>query len=273
MRTKTLFLSAATLLAGLISTQAQNVYSVNIVGYVNVPARLGFANMGNPLDAQVSNSASNVIQNAFDPISGQGPWDGSQVQIWNGTQYTVYFLDSNPADFPPGQFTGYTDTSGNPLSPPVLGPGVGFLFNNQTASSNVLTFVGAVRGQNGAVISNNVSLPTNPLFNYVSSALPLAGGVSSSLQLSNVFDNIAGQGPLDGCQIQVPNINNSGQLTFFSVFFMDSNPDDYPPGQFTGFTDTSGNPLPEPQIPMGSGFFFVNQAGSTVQWKQVLNLQ
>jgi len=278
MRTKALLLSAAALAAGLISSEAQNVYSVNVVGYVNVPARLGFSSMSNPLDAAGSNSATNVIQNVFDSGAGQGPWDGSQLQIWNGTHYTAYFLDSNPDDYPPGQFTGYTDSSGNPATPPVLGPGIGYLFNNGTASSNVLTYVGNVRGVttggSGAMaISNTVALPTAPLLNLVGSALPLSGGVSSSLQLSNVFNIGLGQGPLDGCQIQTPNINNSGQLTSFTAYFMDSNPDDYPPGQFTGFTDSSGNPLPEPVIPMGGFFFFVNQAGSTVNWNQILNLQ
>ena len=52
MRTKTLLLSAAVLAAGLVASQAQNVYSANVVGYVtftsktNAPA---FEVINNPL--------------------------------------------------------------------------------------------------------------------------------------------------------------------------------------------------------------------------------
>jgi hypothetical protein len=52
MRTKTLLLSAAAMAAGLVSSVAQsNVYSVNVVGYVNqvLPAGTLVA-VANPLD-------------------------------------------------------------------------------------------------------------------------------------------------------------------------------------------------------------------------------
>jgi len=51
MRTKTLLLSAAVGVAGLVAASAQTVYSVNSVGYVNVDLVTGFNMIGNPLDA------------------------------------------------------------------------------------------------------------------------------------------------------------------------------------------------------------------------------
>ena len=53
MRTKTLLLAAALTAAGIASIQAQsNVYSVNVVGYVNVVAPVGqFKMIANPLNA------------------------------------------------------------------------------------------------------------------------------------------------------------------------------------------------------------------------------
>ena len=49
MRTKTLLLTAALVAAGVVSSQAE-VFSVNAVGYVNVPLVAGFTMIANPLN-------------------------------------------------------------------------------------------------------------------------------------------------------------------------------------------------------------------------------
>jgi hypothetical protein len=50
MKTKTLLIAAAALVAGIVSSEAQ-VYSANIVGYVNVSGNANqFALIANPLD-------------------------------------------------------------------------------------------------------------------------------------------------------------------------------------------------------------------------------
>jgi hypothetical protein len=51
MRTKTLLLTAALAAAGMASAMAQNVYSVNAVGYVNTVVNHGFNLLANPLKA------------------------------------------------------------------------------------------------------------------------------------------------------------------------------------------------------------------------------
>src|SRR5690349_15762138 len=48
MRTKTLLLTAALAAAGAASAMAQNVYSVNAVGYANVALKKGFNMVANP---------------------------------------------------------------------------------------------------------------------------------------------------------------------------------------------------------------------------------
>src|ERR1700674_3452751 len=88
MRTKTLICAAALLAAGVATSMAQsNVYSLNVVGYVNVPTTGGgFFNMiANPL-----NNANNSITNLFSTAQ-----DGDQVYRWDvvaqnlsGTVYT-----------------------------------------------------------------------------------------------------------------------------------------------------------------------------------------
>ncbi|HOP98077.1 MAG TPA: hypothetical protein PLH97_00315 [Verrucomicrobiota bacterium] len=79
MRTKTLLLSAAALVAGLASSVAQsNVYSVNVVGYVNQPMPTGFRIIANPLDAPT---------NTLNALLSSAP-SGTQLYKWNGSGYT-----------------------------------------------------------------------------------------------------------------------------------------------------------------------------------------
>ena len=82
MRTKTLLLSAAALLAaGIVSSQAQAVYSQNIVGYASVVLPPGVYEMiANPF-TNGNNSASNVLT---------GLQGGENVFIWNGHGYYQY---------------------------------------------------------------------------------------------------------------------------------------------------------------------------------------
>ena len=65
MRTKTLLLTAALVGAGIASSMAQAVYSVNAVGYVNLTLPIGYSMIANPLN-NGSNALSQVLPNAPD---------------------------------------------------------------------------------------------------------------------------------------------------------------------------------------------------------------
>jgi hypothetical protein len=267
---KTLLIAAAALAAGVISSQAQAVYSQNIVGYVNQPTPAGFSLFSNPLDTQdgtgaVNNNATNVFPNPFNAITQAGPLDGNQLLIWTGTKYNTYVFDSNPSDTP----TGFTDTTGtHVLTPPLLGPGVGFYINNTTGASLTNTVVGGVRGVITGGVSNNVVIPTQQ-FNLLGSATPLGGNILTNLLLSNTFNVGTQSGPLDGCQILIPRYNVAGILIAYTTYVFDSNPSDTP----TGFTDTTGSVvLPAPVIPVGGGFFFVNTTGVALNWTQQFSM-
>jgi hypothetical protein len=68
---------------------------------------------------------------------------------------------------------------------------------------------------------------------------------------------------LDGSQIYIPSISG-GAVHGFVQITIDS-------GQSTGFgnaADTAA--VPEPVIPVGSGFFFSNGTGAPVTWMQSL---
>jgi len=269
MKSKTLLIAAAALAAGIITSEAQ-VYSQNIVGYVNVPLPGGYSFLSNPLDTSdatgaVNDAATNVIVNTFNAGLGFGPMDGSTLLLWTGTGYNTFYFDSNPAD----TTTGFTDANGSPLPCPTLGPGIAYYINNVNAS-NTVTIVGAVRGvlAGGVGVSNVVTIPSQA-FSFIGSATSIGGDIVTNLMLANPYNAGLGFGPLDGCKVLVPNYNGAGILVSYTSYVFDSNPSDTP----TGFTDNNGSPLPAPTFKVGSGVFFNNTLGSSISWTQNLNLQ
>ncbi len=79
MKAKTLLIAAAALAAGVISSQAQ-VYSANVVGYVNVVLPAGqFVLASNPLD-----DGTNTVTSLGAALANK-----SSIQVWNGTSFTV----------------------------------------------------------------------------------------------------------------------------------------------------------------------------------------
>ena len=240
---KTLLIAAATLAAGVISSEAQ-VYSQNIVGYVNIPASKGFNSIANPLDC--GNSLTNIIT--------PGPWDYTTVNIWNGHGFAVYTIDSS---FPTGVADG-TDSTG--VASPTITPGQAFFFNNNTGVSNNITVVGTVHVDAAATGAQVVGTATNlfgtsPQLQFYGSVLPI-GGPLGSLQFPT-------NGPADYTTVSVPVINNAGSITGFTVYTVDST--------LGGWADgTDSFAVPGPTIAVGQGFFFANNTGHPVPWTQGL---
>jgi hypothetical protein len=144
---KTLLIAAAALVAGVVSSQAQ-VYSANIVGYVNTPMAAGlFTLASNPLD-DGTNTANDLLASLPNK---------SQIQIWNSAG---------------NSFTPYTKTSsGFTPSNPSIPVGLGFFVKANSTYTNV--FVGNVVPAPGGNSSTN-GLPAT-LFTLVGSTLPVGG--------------------------------------------------------------------------------------------------
>jgi len=168
---KTLLIAAAALAASIISSEAQ-VYSQNIVGYVNVPCPAGvFTPVGSPLlNADGVNSASNVLSTIP---------DDSYLYIWNGSSYNIVISFG-------GQ---YYDQTGSFIVPtPDLPVGNGFYIQSSSTYTN--TFVGTVLVTNtavGSITTNSVNLPA--AFAFVNPQLPIGGGLISSLQMGAIPDD------------------------------------------------------------------------------------
>ena len=152
MRTKAL-LSVAAIAASAISAMAQNVYSLNIVGYATVTVNSGYNLLANPLDAGSTNGAASIM-----PIL-----DGEIILTWSGGAFSEVMYDSTS-----GGWVLADDTT--PAVPPSLPPGKGFFFFNPLTGPTNFTFVGQVVP--GPSSSNTI--PLLPGYNLVGSALPAA---------------------------------------------------------------------------------------------------
>jgi len=95
MRTKTTLLGAAILAAGALSSMAQsNVYSLNVVGYINrtVPGSNQFALVCNQLD-----TGNNVFSNMFQTLPV-----GTKILKWNGATFNTSQRVSFGSGWSPG---------------------------------------------------------------------------------------------------------------------------------------------------------------------------
>lgn len=169
MRTKLLAV-AALLAAGVATSMAQsNVYSLNIVGYVNVTPSGTLSAISNPLRA----GAPGAVDRADQVI----PYaDGNSIQVWTGVGWSLYAMDSLSG-------TGWVDGNGAdaPLaSLPVLSGGKGFFYANNIGVT-AITFVGEVRTG-----TNTVAIPSG--LSALGSPLPVGGLISSGAPNLQVQD-------------------------------------------------------------------------------------
>jgi hypothetical protein len=150
MRTKLLLLSAAALVAGVASSMAQsNVYSVNVVGYVNQTLPAGaLTAVANPLS-----DGTNTLDSVF---GGLFP-NKSTAQIWTGSGFSL------------------SSRSGSWVPNFAIPPGVGVFVTAKTAYTN--TYVGSVLANVGGSVTN--VLPGGVLI-FVGSQIPYAGTLNTS---------------------------------------------------------------------------------------------
>jgi len=237
MRTKVL-LGLAVLTAGVATSMAQsNVYSLNIVGYANVPTPAGYAFHTAPF--RVTTSANQAATDILPANTGQ--YDGNTILTWTGSGWS-------PANMDSASPTGFSDNGGNPIPAPLLTGGKGYLYYNGQGVSNNITYVGEVRSG-----TNTINIPSSPEYSALGSPGPLAGGITSVLQFTNPA------GIYDGDAI----LRAVGAITGF-------NPANFDSAAPSGFSDAGGNPIPEPTIAVGQGFFFDNLNAAPVTWQQVV---
>lgn len=147
MRTKAL-LGLAALAVSVATVSAQNVYSLNVVGYYNLTMKPGFNLVANQLNT--SNNTLNAVLPAA-PIE-------SQVLTYANNAYTIDISDG----------TAWVDANTGDPSTTSVAPGKGFFYFNPATADATVTFVGEVTQGTGLTVTNK------PGFNLVSSIVPQA---------------------------------------------------------------------------------------------------
>jgi hypothetical protein len=227
MRTKTLLLSALLGALGSVSVHAQNVYSLNAVGYINVTLSPGFNIITCPLINTPDNTIGTLVNNSTHA------YNGDVVYFFNATTGS-YSSDtaSQRASFANGWNQGGTN---------VLAPGVACWFLNSASSNVVVTFVGTV--PSGPV--------TNALltgFNLVGSAVPASGDIVTN-SLTGLTNYNVGD--------DVYTFNPATQTFFEYISGARGNS-----GYHNNWTAGSGDPT---TAYVYQGMFYLNN-GATVNW-------
>ena len=160
MRTKVLLVAAAILAAGLATSLAQtNVYSQNVVGYVNislpdVATAGGYQIVGNPLNNS-NNTLAVLIPN---------PVVGTKVFYYSGGSPVVCTFAYDDDD----------NLNWGTHANDVLAPGMGFWMKNPASTNQPITFVGEVAQGN-----RTNAIPSG--FSLKASIVPQSGALDSLL--------------------------------------------------------------------------------------------
>ena len=272
---KTLLIVAAALAAGMISTQAQNVYSQNIVGYVNqsVPAHsyqiIGSA-LVNGSDINKTNGDINatlltgLVSSPNDPPNLSS---NSVMFYWGGSGYANYYY-FNEADATAWEGVpspaGWYDGGGTPANINLKDGAAAFIYNASSSDMTVTT-VGTVKtGTNVTTI--------NPGYNLINLQVP----VSASVTTTNGYGlplNLTSS-PLDPPTQSLNDTifywGGSGFANYYYFNQADATAWEGVPSP-AGFYDGGGTPMPvNPGVNQG---FFLYHNGPAVQWTNSYSIQ
>ena len=245
MRTKTLLIaSAVALTAAITSSQAQTVYSANIVGYVNTTFPVGqYTLVTSPLGG-----ASNSIDVLVPALQ-----NGDSVLTWNSAtfSYTTWDYIGSGASTVGG--TGYGNWTTNQTTycgSPTVSPGGSFFYANGQSSPETNTFTGNV------LLTNQVSLAVGQ-YELVASAVPIGDYVD------------------DPTNYTIPFQNGDSVLTWNAATFSYTTWDYIGPGYNqpggTGYGNWTTNQTTysyPPFVGVGQGFFYANGQSAVETWNQ-----
>jgi hypothetical protein len=239
MRTKTLALTAALVAAGIASSMAQsNVYSLNVVGYVNLSLTSGqLIQSAAQLDADGTGTNNTILSQL-----GTNVPTSSQVYVYNpannsgaGGYDILSYAPLTKNGTPVWQSSG-TNASTYPLN-----PGEGFFILPKTSAT--VTLVGNVLQGN---LTNQYVLGAKQLVE-VSSKVPVAGGITTVL----------GYQPNNGDIAYVYNpADNAGKGGYDIYSFAPLTKNGTPVWQIGGVAG-------EPQIAVGQSFFLLPKLATT----------
>jgi hypothetical protein len=166
MRTKTVLLSTLLGALGSVSVMAQNVYSLNAVGYINVSIPPGWSILTCPLITSPDNTLNTLLPNTSNqyggPAANGNPAFHTEVYAFSGGVYTLIESAVSTAANASGWSQGGADIS--------LTPGSAVFIYNPLATAETATWVGTVPSGS----QTNVLIPG---WNLVGSIVPASGDI------------------------------------------------------------------------------------------------
>jgi hypothetical protein len=158
MKAKTLLIAAAALAAGIMTSQAQ-VYSQNIVGYINIPLTnsTGFTLVANQLDVDGTGTNNGLLT-----VFGSQLPAGSSVEVWQPSKGL----------FKTSSWNGSTWSLNSSIFTNALSPGSGVFVSVPTPTNVTLV---------GNVITGTNTYPIAAGFQLVASSSPVAGTIGTQL--------------------------------------------------------------------------------------------
>ena len=278
MKTKTLLIAAAALVAGIISSEAQ-VYSQNVVGYVNQPIpansyQIVGSQLINGSDVNQTNGDINVtltaglISSPNDPPSSSS---NSIAFIWNGAGYAQYFY-FNQTDATTWQGfaspAGWYDLLGNSANV-LLNKGKACFIQNHSIFPMTITTTGNVLG--GTVGSTNYTTIVAG-YNLIALQVPIVTNVTVAgygLPTSLRSDPVDPPNPSKNDTLYAWNGVGYAQYFFFNQADATTWQGFASPA---GFYDLLGNPMPTTTPVVNQGFFLYH-TGASVTWTNGFTVQ
>jgi len=211
-----------------------NVYSLNIVGYVNVNVTSNqFYLLENPLD----DGAGDIITNVL-PLNGSFDNGNVQTALYKFNNGSIQPVETYFNGF--GWFPG-TNT---------IKPGTGFYIFPITNAT--LTFVGSVTLSNTASLASGFSLVGSP---YPAAASLLALGLTGGASATNSSANP------DAVYRYTPGVGLNDISTYFNGYGWYETINNNPVGGTGGSTNG-------PTLNVGEGFFYFDANAGPVTWSQ-----
>jgi hypothetical protein len=176
MRTKTLLIaSAVALTAAITSSQAQTVYSANIVGYVNEAVPGQQYELYSPaldLDGTGTNgTVSTVVGTNVDL--------GTQVLIWNGSGYNTLAYQSSNGKGSTVEWV-LLGAGGGPSNNYALNVGQGFFLFDPKASPVDTNITETGNVLQGTLVNGNIPAVKNE-YSLLGSLVPIGGDLKTNL--------------------------------------------------------------------------------------------
>jgi len=232
MRTKTVLLSALLGTVGSVSSvMAQNVYSLNAVGYINVTVNPGFNMISCPLIGSPDNTLNTLLPNTT------GAYQGDYIYEYSPSSAGGYLIENGVATKKnaSGWAGGGADIS--------LTPGVAVWYQNNSSTAKTLTFVGTVP-------SGSLTNTLTPGFNLVGSILPVAGDLQTNSLTTFTNFNL-------GDYIYVYDPATSGDYDIY---------DAVKSAKGTGYYNGTARWSSDPDIAIAGGFWYENNSDVDLNW-------